>query len=331
MAKSPRSPESPKLPKKRKRRGVLLLSVVMILFVASGIWQYLMMRIESRSYLPEGQLYSVNGHDMHLYGVGEGEPTVVFIAGSGTPSSYTDFYALQKGLQTLARTVTFDHAGFGWSEKTSIPRSIDIVTDELHELLQLAGEQAPYVLVGHSLASLEAIRYAQKYPDEVEGIVLLDGGSPEFYAKESEWKAYAINRFFAGVRVTGVARALGAFGILLPFSGEDVRHKRLPDELKGVDVSMYYNHLGNASNISVLRHINDNAQVVIEGGYLQDIPLLILSSDSGSGWEGVQRQLVHWSDQSRQETLPDSSHYIHWSNRELIIEKIAAMLQSIRY
>lgn len=321
----------PKRPQKRKREGGLrLLFFVILLCAAGGIWQAVMANMELRRYSPEGQLYSINGHDMHLHGTGAGETTVVFIAGSGTPSSYTDFYALQNELQLYARTVAFDHAGFGWSEKTDVPRDIDTVSGELHELLQAAGEKAPYLLVAHSLASLEAISFAQKYPDEVEGIVLLDGGSPEFYAKESEWKAYALNRLFAGVRVTGVARALGTAGILLPFSGEDVRHKRLPDELQGVDIAMYYNHLGSPNNRSVLRHINENAQAVIEGGYLKGIPLLILSSDSGSGWEDVQKQLLHWSDQSRQETLPRSSHYIHWSSQELVMDRIAEMLQNKR-
>ncbi|MHA7965051.1 alpha/beta fold hydrolase [Paenibacillus sp. CAU 1782] len=147
------------LPPKRKRNGWLkLLSIVLLLCVAGGIWQAVMVKIERRSYLPEGQIYSVNGHKMHLYGAGEGDTTVVFIAGSGTPSAYTDFYALLNELQPYARTVAFDHAGFGWSETTSIPRDIHTVSNELHELLQVAGEKAPYLLVAHSLISIGRIR-----------------------------------------------------------------------------------------------------------------------------------------------------------------------------
>ncbi|WP_156739216.1 alpha/beta fold hydrolase [Paenibacillus oryzae] len=313
-------------PKRKRSRWLKLLAIVSLLCVAGGIWQAVMIKMELRTYLPEGQTYLVNGHNMHLYGAGEGEGTVVFITGSGTPNAYTDFYALMNELQPYARTVTFDHAGFGWSETTSIPRDFHTVSNELHELLQTAGEQAPYLLVAHSLASLEALSFAQQYPDEVKGIVLLDGGSPEFYAKESEWKAYALNRFFAGMRVTGFARALGAAGILLPFYGENIRYKGLPEEVKGVDVAMYYSHIGSSSNISVLKHINENAQAVMEGGYLKGIPLLILSSDSGGSWEGVQKQLLNWSDESRQETLPRSSHYIHWSNQKTVISKIVEML-----
>ncbi|MFD0713372.1 alpha/beta fold hydrolase [Paenibacillus sp. GCM10027626] len=314
----------------RKRRlsiGFRLLLIVLILLLSGGIWQNEMMKVEFRKYLPKGQIYQINSHDIHLYGVGQGESTIVFISGSGTPSAFTDFYYLQNELQPYSRTVSYDHAGFGWSEKTNIPRTIDIVVEELHELLQKAGEQAPYILVGHSLASLETIRYAQKYPDEVKGIILLDSGSPEYYAKESEMKSYLINRIFAGFRVTGVVRALGTFGVLLPFTGENIRNQSLPNEIKGMDVAMYYNHIGESNNLNAIRNMNENAQSVIEGGYLKDIPLLILSSDSGSDWEEVQKELLHWSDESRQETLPDSEHYIHWSNREAVLEKILEMVK----
>ncbi|WP_200901431.1 hypothetical protein [Paenibacillus sp. DMB20] len=89
---------------------------------------------------------------------------------------------------------------------------------------------------------------------------------------------------------------------------------------------MYYNHVGEYSNVNAIRLINENAQAVIEAGHLKDIPLLILSSDSGGDWEEVQRQLLHWSNQSEQETLPHSEHYIHWSNQEAVSEKILNML-----
>ena len=40
--------------------------------------------------------------------------------------------------------------------------------------LDKAGIQDPYVLCPHSLSGLEALYWAQKYPDEVEAIVGLD-------------------------------------------------------------------------------------------------------------------------------------------------------------
>jgi pimeloyl-ACP methyl ester carboxylesterase len=263
---------------------------------------------------------------MNIYATGSGKNTIVFVTGSGTPSPFTDFYKMQTELQQYARTVSFDKAGFGWSKKTDIPITIDTLSEELHELLEKSGQSSPYILVGHSLASLEVINFSQKYPAEVKGIVLLDGGSPEFYAEDSEIKSYILNRFSAGLRVTGIARVFGNLGIKFPFAGEDLRYDKLPNEIKLIDIAMYYKYLGNTSNLQYIKNIDENAREVIKKGYLKNIPLIILSSDSGESWMRTQQELLNWSNYSSQETLYNSSHYIHWTNTDYIIEKIKELI-----
>lgn len=106
---------------------------------------------------------------MHVYGEGAGDITVVFASGHGTGSPFIDFYPLYHELAKKTRIVVYERFGYGWSETTTAPRDIDTITEEIHTLLLEAGEQPPFLLVGHSLASLETIRFAQTYPDEVVG------------------------------------------------------------------------------------------------------------------------------------------------------------------
>lgn len=61
----------------------------------------------------------------------------------------------------------YDKPGYGWSDITNAPRDIDTMIKEIHEVLSKAGEKPPYIYVAHSIALLEAIRFAQLYPDEV--------------------------------------------------------------------------------------------------------------------------------------------------------------------
>lgn len=305
-----------------KKTGVKIVLSLLVLLFLGGIWQGYMMNKEVTMFSPPGQLYKINSHNIHGYAIGEGKDTIVFTTGSGTPCAFTDYYYLQSELQNYARTISYDHAGYGFSESTSISRNVDIVVEELHELLRQAGKVSPYILVGHSLSSLEVIHFAQKYPEEVKAIVLLDGGSPEFYAKDSELKPYIINRGMAGLRVSGIVRLLGNIGIELPFLGEDLRYDMLPKEIRSIDKAMYYNYIGNKNNLTSIKNINENAQLVLNNGYLKDIPLIILSSDSGENWEKSQQQLLNWSNNSYQETIPNSKHYIHWSNKEIVVQKI---------
>ena len=56
------------------------------------------------------------------------------------------------------------------------------MTDELRELLRAAGVPAPYVLAGHSLGGLYARHYAQRFPDEVAALLLLDPAHEDYNA-----------------------------------------------------------------------------------------------------------------------------------------------------
>jgi pimeloyl-ACP methyl ester carboxylesterase len=301
--------------RKNKKHKILFLLAFMI--VAGGIWQIIMERYEADQYLPSGKIITVNTHKMHTYSLGNGKDTLVFIAGSGTTSAYTDFYYMQQELSAYTKTFSYDHAGLGWSEGTDIPRTIDNVTAELHELLRETGHTAPYVLVAHSLGSLEAVRYAQRYQGEVKGIILLDGGSPEYYADYPEWNSILLNRTSAVLRITGINRLLGGFGLMLPFVGEDTRNHLLPEDIKKIDAAMYYNKLGSSENLKGLGLINENAKTVIRNGYLEDIPLLALSAKSDDKWTKAQEELLNWSDRSRGIVMKESKHYLHWTNRVL--------------
>lgn len=312
--------------KYRKSKKHKILFLLAFIIVAGGIWQIIMERYEADQYLPSGKIITVNTHKMHTYSLGNGKDTLVFIAGSGTTSAYTDFYYMQQELSAYTKTFSYDHAGLGWSEGTDIPRTIDNVTAELHELLRETGHTAPYVLVAHSLGSLEAVRYAQRYQGEVKGIILLDGGSPEYYADYPEWNSILLNRTSAVLRITGINRLLGGFGLMLPFVGEDTRNHLLPEDIKRIDAAMYYNKLGSSENLKGLGLINENAKTVIRNGYLEDIPLLALSAKSDDKWTKAQEELLNWSDRSRGIVMKESKHYLHWTNKDSVIAEILEFL-----
>jgi pimeloyl-ACP methyl ester carboxylesterase len=310
-----------------KKRLFKFLAIFLALLSIGAIWQHIMVYYEEKGLNYPGKLLEVNSHKMHIYGEGNGELTVVFTVGSGTPCAYTDYYYIQKELSKSVRTVTYDRAGYGFSEPTSIPRTVDEQVNDLHELLNKSGEKPPYILVGHSLSSLEVIHYAQLFPEEVSGIILIDGGNPIYYADYQESGALLLSYLLEGVRECGLTRALGGLGILTPMAGESKRYKMLPDKLDKIDKTMFYRNLGNKTNRSEVRNINENASKVIDNGRLGDIPLVILTSKSDSNWNETQEKLKDWSNNSRQETISGAGHYIHWDKPDIVIEKIKKLVK----
>lgn len=121
---------------------------------------------------PIGRLYEAGGRRVMLHGAGGAGPAVVFLAGGGLiGADYANIHARTAG---LALSVIYDRAGTGWSETAELPRTGADVVTELHELLAAAGVPGPYLLVGHSLGGAYARLYAQRFPDEVAGMLLLD-------------------------------------------------------------------------------------------------------------------------------------------------------------
>lgn len=121
---------------------------------------------------PVGRLYNVEGRHLLLHRSGIGEPAVVLLPGAGLIG--LDYLNIHDQVSQFTTSVLYDRAGTGWSDQVDLPRSAAEVTDELRSLLHEASVPAPYLLVGHSLGGAYARRYAQRFPDEVAGLLLLE-------------------------------------------------------------------------------------------------------------------------------------------------------------
>ncbi len=312
---------------KSKKRVILL--IITILLFSGSIWQAIMVKKETATYKAVGQMVDVGSYQAHTYTKGEGEIAFVFITGSGTPCAYTDFYFLQSELSKLGQTISFDHAGSGWSTNATNDRSIDNLVIELSALIDTLAGDKQVVLVCHSLGSLETIAYAQHSKERVKGIICLDAGSPEYYETLSELSSKVLNRSTALIRTIGINRAFGEVGFLLPLYGENTRYSKLPEEIRGVDKAMYNRLAGNSETLDNISLINENAAEVLKGEKLGKIPLLVLSAESNKEWEEVQKQLTNWSEDSKQITLTDSDHYIHWTNTEDVVKYMKEFVSDI--
>src|SRR5215218_4791102 len=129
---------------------------------------------------PAGRYYQVEGRRLLLHQSGSGDPAVVFLAGGGAVG--LDYLNLQQRAAELATSVIYDRAGTGWSQRVDLPRASAEVIEELRELLRAAEVPAPYLLVGHSLGGLYARHYAQRFPDQVAALLLLDPAHEEYNA-----------------------------------------------------------------------------------------------------------------------------------------------------
>lgn len=280
----------------KKIKKFIIPILLILCLVAGTIWQSAMTQIEKSKYCAVGNYVDLGAYQAHYYSKGSGDTAFVFITGSGTPCAYTDFYALQNMLSAKGQTVTFDHAGSGWSSNANSPRTIENMTNELSVLIDTVAPNKPIVIICHSLGSLEAIQYTQTNPEK---------------------------------RTIGLNRLMGELGCFLPVYGENSRNKNLPEIVKDIDKAMFYRFAGNADSINTINLINENATTVLKGPLLGDVPILVLSSDGGDDWNKVQIQLASWSENSEQVMLKKSEHYLYWSNYEQVSDCIESFIEKI--
>jgi pimeloyl-ACP methyl ester carboxylesterase len=124
-----------------------------------------------------GQLINVNGHSMHLNCTGSGSPTVVLQPGGGAMSS--DMGWIAPRVAAGSRVCVYDRPGRGWSEPVDSAQDATAIANDLHTLLQRGNVPGPYVLAGHSFGGLYVLTYADLYPDEVAGMVVIDTTAPK--------------------------------------------------------------------------------------------------------------------------------------------------------
>ena len=130
-------------------------------------------------YTAHGVSVRVGDRSLYLDCRGEGSPTVVLEAGMGSGAGA--WSTVFDELAMTTRTCAYDRPGLGSSD----PRGRHTLADtagDLRKALEVAGDPAPFVLVGHSLGGAYIRVFTDRYRADVAGIVLLDTFDPDLEA-----------------------------------------------------------------------------------------------------------------------------------------------------
>jgi pimeloyl-ACP methyl ester carboxylesterase len=175
---------------KRLKKALGITAAFLIFIIIAGfIYEAVAFRINRKEFPMPGKLVDAGGYKLHLNVKGEGAYTIIFEAGSGETS--LSWGEIPEELSSYARIVSYDRAGYAWSEKAETERSGYHIVHELYSALQQEGIKGPYILVGHSLGGMYLRLFAEEYREEVAGLVLVDARPEDdeeqtasIYAKE---------------------------------------------------------------------------------------------------------------------------------------------------
>jgi pimeloyl-ACP methyl ester carboxylesterase len=120
------------------------------------------------------RLIKIGNHKLFISikGSQDAKFTIVFEPGAG--GSSRDWTKVISMLSPGIRTVAYDRAGIGKSEKGPLPQTMAQNVFELHELLKVAKIKGPLILVGQSIGGLIVRLYTEQYGKDIVGLVLVD-------------------------------------------------------------------------------------------------------------------------------------------------------------
>jgi pimeloyl-ACP methyl ester carboxylesterase len=159
----------------------VLLAVVIDVIRTGGPSAWLARHHLAPPYDARGERFDIGDRSLYLDCRGAGQPTVVLEAGSGADSA--TWSAVIGSLAETTRTCAYDRAGRGRSDAAERQTLADAAA-ELRALLTTAGEPGPYLLVGHSLGGAYIRVFADEYPGEVVGLVMVDTFDPDL---QTDW------------------------------------------------------------------------------------------------------------------------------------------------
>src|SRR5208282_353888 len=144
---------------------------------------------DARRFPPPGRLVALDGSGgprLHLHSMGDSGPSVILDAGIGASS--LSWSLVQAPAARYARVYAYDRAGYGWSDpprRSNGPRIASRQAEELRALLRAADVAGPYILVGHSFGGYVVRLYAERWPVEVAGLVMVDSPDADQWAHPS--------------------------------------------------------------------------------------------------------------------------------------------------
>ena len=157
-----------------KKWFLAFLSFILLFLAATFIFHRISLEKEQASLTLMGQQVLVDGHQINVYVEGNGPETIVVLSGAGIASPILDFKEVSESLSKRYKVVIVERAGYGYSNDSNHSRDVMEVLSETRQALSQANVKGPFIILSHSMASLESLAWQEKYPDEVKALIGLD-------------------------------------------------------------------------------------------------------------------------------------------------------------
>lgn len=331
----------------KKILGFLLYLVMLIILFLVGlsIWNIICSNNEEKNIKAPGDKIEVYEDEyIHAVKSGIGEYTIVLLPGMGTASPYYDYYKLNESLSQKYATIVMEPLGYGFSDDTDKPRTLENYENELSKVLDYYNVHENIILLGHSYSGISNFNYANKH-DEVKGIVCLDCTTA--YQIETHVENGTFNEeipktpiYYSYVSPLGISRF--AYLTFLKSTAKELLED-VPVAYQSAYKHFLYSKTLNKTIINEINDIYQNQLDIFGQYYREDLNVLTILSnetidemqqykndgDFYHDWEEMHNLLIS-NPQKQKIYILEGNHYIHHGNVEEISTKIDEMISEIK-
>ena len=269
----------------------------------------------------KGELLAINNHKIHIYRQGNiNTPKLVFMAGSATVAPVYDFKVLYEKLVNDFKIIVIEKFGYGYSDIFETSCDIDTLVSIQKQALDIIGEVGPYILVTHSMSGLEAIRWKQKYSDDIMAIIGVDMATPLTY---KNWTDKEVTR---RIKMIKIANNLKLHKIPNFYS---LNNRCLTqDEINQQKLLMRRNAF-NICYINEAKEVLNNSKIVSRNGKIKCPVLLFCSNGKETSKYWVKSQQEFAAIMNAKLICFDCGHYIHYYKSNDMSKEIVEFIKKL--
>lgn len=326
-----------------KRIFVGFFSLILLLIIMGAIYQTGATWLDESDYPPPGKLYDIGGYKLHAKVTGQGTVTVVMDA--GLMNTHLTWVTVESQIAKFAQVLTYDRAGYAWSDAGPEPRSSAQIALELHNLLAAADIQPPYVLVGHSMGGINVRTFASQYPQEVAGMVLIDSSHEDQINRIPDEASQMLTiNILAAMAPVGLARLLLP-GLMFDNLKDPVEVIALRPSVAAKSLSTKHIFTMRDEYSAFEQRLGDLPSVPPSFG---DKPLIVITHDTQTTqtkdmsnaeyteiiawnriWDELQAELAATSSKSKLVIAKGSEHMVHVDRPDLVIDAIQLVVEQV--
>ena len=327
-----------------------IIGISILVLVGLGLsYQYIATKLDKRKYPPVGKLIDIGGYKLHMIDSGVNHTGPVIVMDGGAGACALDWALVQPEIAKFARVITYDRAGYGWSDTSPLPRTSENIVEELRIMLKNDAVQGPYILVGHSFGGFNMQLFAVKYPDDVAGVILVDSSNEDTFEKVQKY--FTVNKSLMwmslGFSYLGVMRLIQQIT-----SVQTMMKKSIEKYPALIQVTLTAHRLSTSymlANIYEGLYMEQNSQMLkLIGKPLGNIPLTVVSAGKpmmekgikgiiteekayqvSKAWFEIQADLVKKSSRGVSMIAENSGHNIPYEQPEIIIDAVREMYEEL--